>query len=63
MDNEEIYGCPSLTEEEKRENLRKVFDLADKEAEKFSRVECLRVQAKIEELRRKVEQLYPGTFP
>lgn len=63
MDNEEIYGCGDLTEEEKRNNLRRVFEIADREAEKLERAECLRVQAKIEELRRSVEERYPGTFP
>ena len=42
-----------LTEEEQLENLRKIFDLADKEAEKMNRRDCIRVQKVIEEIRQR----------
>jgi hypothetical protein len=44
------------TKQEKLANLRRIFDLADAEAEKFERRDALRVQAFIESLRQGVPE-------
>jgi hypothetical protein len=41
-----------LTEQQKKENISKVLDMADKEAETFDRRDCVRVQETIERFRR-----------
>lgn len=47
-----------ISKEQQMENLRKVWDFADLEAEKMDRPTCLRVQQVIEEIRQKeIERL------
>jgi len=42
-----------LTQEQRRENLTRVLELADKHAETMDRRDCIRVQEKIEYIRQK----------
>jgi hypothetical protein len=41
----------ALTEQQRKENISKVLDMADKEAESFDRRDCVRVQETIERFR------------